>query len=476
MSNRFEKIMDDFSSKYSKVCVDNNQIDAALFEEYGVKRGLRDKNGKGVLSGITNISLIKASDVKDGRTIPCDGQLYYRGYNIFDLTSGFRKDKRFGFEETAYLLLFGELPTKEQLKEFSNILAQNRRLPTNFVRDVIMKAPSKDIMNSLTKSVLTLSSYDDKVTDNSVENVLRQSTMLISVFPMLAVYGYHAYNHYECDDSFYIHRPDDSLSAAENILRMLRPNKEYTDVEAKVLDLALVLHMEHGGGNNSTFTTRVVTSAGSDTYSVIAAALSSLKGPKHGGANIKVVEMIQDLKEHVSDTKDEDEVRAYLHKLVRREAFDRRGLIYGMGHAVYSISDPRAIAFKNFVELLANEKHQKKEFELYSMIERIAPEVIGEECAIYKGVSANVDFYSGFVYNMLGIPQELFTPIFAMARIVGWSAHRMEELINIDKIIRPAYQSIMVPKVYQTLQERSTLKIDTKYRKELQLSMKEGSC
>ncbi len=476
MSNNFEKVMDDFSSRYSKVCVENNQIDASLFEEYGVKRGLRDKNGKGVLSGITNISLIKASDVKDGRTIPCDGQLYYRGYNIFDLTSGFRKDKRFGFEETAYLLLFGELPTKGQLKEFSNILAKNRRLPTNFVRDVIMKAPSKDIMNSLTKSVLTLSSYDDKVTDNSLENVLRQSIMLISVFPMLAVYGYHAYNHYECDDSFYIHRPDDSLSAAENILRMLRPDKKYTDVEAKVLDLALVLHMEHGGGNNSTFTTRVVTSAGSDTYSVIAAALSSLKGPKHGGANIKVVEMIQDLKEHVSDITDEDAVRAYLHKLVKREAFDRRGLIYGMGHAVYSISDPRALAFKNFVELLANEKHQKKEFELYSMIERIAPEVIGEECAIYKGVSANVDFYSGFVYNMLGIPQELFTPIFAMARIVGWSAHRMEELINIDKIIRPAYQSIMVPKVYQTLQERSTLKLDTSYRKELQLSMKEGSC
>ena len=476
MSNNFEKVMDDFSSRYSKVCVENNQIDASLFEEYGVKRGLRDKNGKGVLSGITNISLIKASDVKDGRTIPCDGQLYYRGYNIFDLTSGFRKDKRFGFEETAYLLLFGELPTKGQLKEFSNILAKNRRLPTNFVRDVIMKAPSKDIMNSLTKSVLTLSSYDDKITDNSLENVLRQSIMLISVFPMLAVYGYHAYNHYECDDSFYIHRPDDSLSAAENILRMLRPDKKYTDVEAKVLDLALVLHMEHGGGNNSTFTTRVVTSAGSDTYSVIAAALSSLKGPKHGGANIKVVEMIQDLKEHVSDITDEDAVRAYLHKLVKREAFDRRGLIYGMGHAVYSISDPRALAFKNFVELLANEKHQKKEFELYSMIERIAPEVIGEECAIYKGVSANVDFYSGFVYNMLGIPQELFTPIFAMSRIVGWSAHRMEELINIDKIIRPAYQSIMVPKVYQTLQERSTLKLDTSYRKELQLSMKEGSC
>ena len=331
-------------------------------------------------------------------------------------------------------------------------------------------------MNSLTKSVLTLSSYDDEISDNSLENVMKQCIMLISVFPMLAVYGYHAYNHYECDESFYIHRPSDGLSAAENILRMLRPDKKYTDIEAKVLDLALVLHMEHGGGNNSTFTTRVVTSAGSDTYSVIAAALSSLKGPKHGGANIKVVEMMQDLKEHVPDTSDEEQVRAYLRKLVRREAFDRRGLIYGMGHAVYSISDPRALAFKKFVEMLANEKHQKKEFELYSMVERIAPEIIGEECAIYKGVSANVDFYSGFVYNMLGIPMELFTPIFAMARIVGWSAHRIEELINVDKIIRPAYQSIMVPKVYESLKERSTPKIDTNYLKELQLSMKEESC
>ena len=410
------------------------------------------------------------------RVIPCEGQLFYRGYNIYDLTKGFRQDNRFGFEETAYLLLFGELPAASQLKEFQDVLAKNRRLPTNFVRDVIMKAPSKDIMNSLTKSVLTLASYDDKVTDNSLENVLSQSIMLISVFPMLAVYGYHAYNHYECDESFYIHRPSDELSAAENILRMLRPNKEYTDVEAKVLDLALVLHMEHGGGNNSTFTTRVVTSAGSDTYSVIAAALSSLKGPKHGGANIKVVEMMQDLKANVKDTTDEDEVRAYLKKLVRKEAFDKRGLIYGMGHAVYSISDPRAVAFKQFVEMLANEKHQKKEFELYSMIERMAPEVIGEECAIYKGVSANVDFYSGFVYTMLGIPQELFTPIFAMARIVGWSAHRMEELINVDKIIRPAYKSIMVPKVYESLKERSTPKIDTKAMKELQITMKDESC
>ena len=477
MNDGFEKVMDNFANKYKEVCIENNSIDAKLFDEYGVKRGLRDKNGKGVVSGITNISLIKATDVdENGNVKPCDGQLFYRGYNIYDLTKGFANDKRFGFEETAYLLLFGELPTKDQLTEFKNILAKNRRLPTNFVRDVIMKAPSKDIMNSLTKSVLTLSSYDDKVTDNSLENVLKQCIMLISVFPMLAVYGYHAYNHYECDESFYIHRPDDNLSAAENILRMLRPDKKYTDVEARVLDLALVLHMEHGGGNNSTFTTRVVTSAGSDTYSVIAAALSSLKGPKHGGANIKVVEMMNDLKKNVKDITDEDEVRAYLRKLVRREAFDKRGLIYGMGHAVYSISDPRAVTFKQFVELLANEKHQKKEFELYSMVERIAPEVIGEECAIYKGVSANVEFYSGFVYNMLGIPMELFTPIFAMARIVGWSAHRMEELINVDKIIRPAYQSIMVPKVYESLKDRSTPKIDTNYKKELQLSMKEESC
>ena len=471
-----EQMMEEYAKRYKKICIENNSIDGKLFDEFGVKRGLRDKNGKGVLSGITNISLIKSTEMDGDRVIPCEGQLFYRGYNIYDLTKGFRQDNRFGFEETAYLLLFGELPAASQLKEFQDVLAKNRRLPTNFVRDVIMKAPSKDIMNSLTKSVLTLASYDDKVTDNSLENVLSQSIMLISVFPMLAVYGYHAYNHYECDESFYIHRPSDELSAAENILRMLRPNKEYTDVEAKVLDLALVLHMEHGGGNNSTFTTRVVTSAGSDTYSVIAAALSSLKGPKHGGANIKVVEMMQDLKANVKDTTDEDEVRAYLKKLVRKEAFDKRGLIYGMGHAVYSISDPRAVAFKQFVEMLANEKHQKKEFELYSMIERMAPEVIGEECAIYKGVSANVDFYSGFVYTMLGIPQELFTPIFAMARIVGWSAHRMEELINVDKIIRPAYKSIMVPKVYESLKERSTPKIDTKAMKELQLTMKDESC
>lgn len=454
MQDNFEKMMSDFTQKYKDVCIQNNSIDSSLFAEYGVKRGLRDKNGKGVLSGITNISLIKASDIVDGKVKPCDGQLFYRGYNIYDLTNGMRKDHRFGFEEITYLLLFGNLPTKSELKEFSGILAKNRRLPTNFVRDVIMKAPSQDIMNSLTKSVLTLSSYDDKVSDISLENVLSQCLMLISVFPMLSVYGYHAYNHYERDESFYIHRPDDNLSAAENILRMLRPDKKYTDLEAKVLDMALVLHMEHGGGNNSTFTTRVVTSAGSDTYSVIAAALSSLKGPKHGGANIKVVQMMQDLKEHVDDVTDEEQVRAYLRKLVRKEAFDRRGLIYGMGHAVYSISDPRARAFKQFVELLAEEKNHKQEFELYSMIERIAPEVIGEECAIYKGVSANVDFYSGFVYSMLGIPEELYTPIFAISRISGWSAHRLEEVVNNGKIIRPAYKYVGHHRSYIALDDR----------------------
>ena len=458
-----------------KYCKASGAIDQDLYIEYDVKRGLRDSSGKGVLTGLTEISDVLSYKTDHGVKIPADGKLFFQGYNVKDLIQGNAR-KRFLFEEVTYLLLFGELPTEQQFESFCNILSQLQELSGQFVRDVIMKAPSKDIMNSLTKSVLTLASYDDKVTDNSLENVLSQSIMLISVFPMLAVYGYHAYNHYECDESFYIHRPSDELSVAENILRMLRPNKEYTDVEAKVLDLALVLHMEHGGGNNSTFTTRVVTSAGSDTYSVIAAALSSLKGPKHGGANIKVVEMMQDLKAHVKDTTDEDEVRAYLKKLVRKEAFDKRGLIYGMGHAVYSISDPRAVAFKQFVELLANEKHQKKEFELYSMIERIAPEVIGEECAIYKGVSANVDFYSGFVYTMLGIPHELFTPIFAMARIVGWSAHRMEELINVDKIIRPAYQSIMVPKVYESLKDRSIPKIDTKEREKLQLTMRDESC
>ncbi len=341
------------------------------------------------------------------------------------------------------MLLFGKLPDKSQLKQFRDILASHRTLPTNFTRDVIMKAPSNDIMNSLTRSVLTLASYDKNCSDTSVENVLRQCFSLIGVFPLLAVYGYHAYNHYQNDESMYIHRPSNKLSTAENLLMMLRPDKKYTDLEATVLDIALVLHMEHGGGNNSTFTTRVVTSSGSDTYSVIAAALSSLKGPKHGGANIKVVEMMRDIESNVADWEDEEAVRAYLKKILNREAFDRKGLIYGMGHAVYSLSDPRAQVFKGFVHQLASAKGREKDFALYSMIERMAPEVIAEKARIYKGVSANVDFYSGFVYSMLEIPLEMFTPIFAIARIVGWSAHRIEELINMDKIIRPAYKSVM---------------------------------
>lgn len=436
-----------------KVCEQNNQIPIELFEEYGVKRGLRDKDGNGVLAGISNISRIDAFRMEDGKKLPCDGQLWYRGYNVIELIRGF-EGKRFGFEEVAYLLLFGELPNEEKLKSFSRMLEECRQLPTNFTRDVIMKAPSKDLMNTLTRSVLTLASYDDAIGDQSLHTQLEQCIKLISVFPMLAVYGYHSYNHYICDDSLYIHRPQEGLSAAENILLMLRPDKKYTTLEAQVLDLALVLHMEHGGGNNSTFTTRVVTSSGSDTYSVMAAALSSLKGPKHGGANIKVVEMMADISEHITDWNDEDAVKCYLEKLVDKQSFDKKGLIYGMGHAVYSLSDPRARVFKSFVEKLAKAKEREKDFALYSMVERLAPEVIAEKRHIYKGVSANVDFYSGFVYSMLDIPLELYTPIFAIARIVGWSAHRMEELVNMDKIIRPAYKSIMAEKEYVKLDQR----------------------
>ena len=448
-----EKMLESFSKEYAERCLVTDKITAEMFDANGVLRGLRDKNGNGVVAGLTSISKIEAFRMENGQKIPCDGNLWYRGYNVIDLVKGF-EGKRYGFEEVAYLLLFSELPSGEQLHNFCEALATARHLPTNFTRDVIMKAPSADLMNSLTRSVLTLASYDDDIRDTSLQNVLMQCMKLISEMPMLAVYGYHAYNHYVCDESLYIHRPQPDLSTAENILLMLRPDKKYTELEAQVLDAALVLHMEHGGGNNSTFTTRVVTSAGSDTYSVIAAALSSLKGPKHGGANIKVVEMMADLRKEVSDWEDEEEVKEYLGKLLDKQAFDRKGLIYGMGHAVYSLSDPRARVFKHFVEALAIEKGRHKDFALYSMIERLAPEVIADKRKIYKGVSANVDFYSGFVYSMLDIPLELYTPIFAMARIVGWSAHRIEELVNADKIIRPAYKSIMVERDYVPMDER----------------------
>ena len=440
--------------KLTDICRDNTSLDLSLYAKYDVKRGLRDINGKGVLAGLTQVSNVQATKMVDGKEVPCAGKLSYRGYDIKDLTRGFIQDDRYGFEEVAYLLLFGKLPDKQQLVDFTELLANQRSLPTNFVRDVIMKAPSRDIMNGLSRSVLTLYSYDHNPDDTSLPNVLRQCLNLISVFPLLSVYGYQAYNHYVKGKSLYIHNPKKDLTTAENILRMLRPDKKYTHLEAKILDIALILHMEHGGGNNSTFTTHVVSSSGTDTYSAIAAALGSLKGPKHGGANIKVVSMFNDMKKEVKDWTDEDEVRVYLKKLLHKEAFDRKGLIYGMGHAIYSVSDPRAEVFKAYVETLAREKGRMKDYALYSMVERLAPEVIAEERRIYKGVSANVDFYSGFVYSMLDLPLELYTPMFAVARIVGWSAHRMEELINADKIIRPAYKNVLAPSIYVPLAER----------------------
>ena len=438
----------------TEICKDHSTLDLSLYGKYDVKRGLRDVNGKGVLAGLTQVSNVCATKVVDGKEVPCAGKLSYRGYDIKDLTRGFIEDDRFGFEETTYLLMFGKLPTAQELQDFTKLLANQRSLPTNFVRDVIMKAPSKDIMNALSRSVLTLYCYDKNPDDIALPNVLRQCLNLISVFPLLSVYGYQAYNHYSCGKSLYIHNPKKDLSTAENILRMLRPDKKYSHLEAKILDLALILHMEHGGGNNSTFTTRVVSSSGTDTYSAVAAALGSLKGPKHGGANIKVVSMFNDMKKHIKDFSDEDEIRVYLRKLLHKEAFDKRGLIYGMGHAVYSVSDPRAQVLKGFVEKLAKEKGRMKDYQLYANVEHLAPEVIAQEHRIYKGVSANVDFYSGFVYSMLDLPLELYTPMFAVARIVGWSAHRMEELINVDKIIRPAYKNVLDPSEYVPLSDR----------------------
>lgn len=428
-----------------EICIKNDRISDKLFSEYGVNRGLRDENGKGVLTGLTRISKIVSFKNVDGKRLPCDGELWYRGYPVNSLIDSLEKEE-FGFEKIAYLLLFGELPSPSEQSEFTEQLGWCRNLPTNFTRDVIMKAPSKDIMNTMTRSILTLASYDEQVNAGGIDNNIRQCMQLISVFPMLAVYGFHADNHYNNDGSMYIHRPDPKLSTAENFLKMLRPDEQYSWLEAKVLDTALILHMEHGGGNNSTFTTRVVTSSGSDTYSAMAAAMSSLKGPKHGGANIKVMEMMQDIRSHVKDINDEDEIRAYLEKIIDGEAFDGKGLIYGMGHAVYSISDPRERILKSYVERLAAAKHKEKDMMLYHIIENLAPEIIAEKRHIYKGVSPNVDFYSGFVYEMLGIPIELYTPLFAIARIVGWSAHRLEELVGTGKIIRPAYMSVMEEK------------------------------
>ena len=445
MAKREEQLAN-YAAQKKALCVENDTISDSLFQEYGVNRGLRDINGKGVLTGLTNISkIVSFKEDENGKTVPCDGELWYRGYNVKTLINSIGKDE-FGFEDATYLLLFGELPDKQELKEFCQVLGESRTLPTTFTRDVIMKAPSKDIMNSMTRSILTLAAYDPDTSVQTIENNIRQSIQLIANFPMLAVYGYHAYNHYENDKSMYIHRPDPSLSTAENFLRMLRADKKYTKLEAQVLDVALMLHMEHGGGNNSTFTTRVVTSAGTDTYSAIAAAMSSLKGPKHGGANIKVMEMMNDIRTNVKDWADRDEVRAYLARMLDGEVFDHKGLIYGMGHAVYSLSDPRERIFKSYVEHLAVAKERQKDMLLYNTIEELAPELIAEKRHIFKGVSPNVDFYSGFVYEMLGIPVELYTPLFAIARITGWSAHRLEEIVGMNKIIRPAYKSVMIEK------------------------------
>lgn len=440
-------------------CFANSNIDPSLYGKHDVKRGLRDVNGKGVLTGLTEISDVCAfKELENGDRMPIDGQLYYRGYNVEEIVDGFIRDDRFGFEEVTYLLLFGQLPNEQQLDEFKSLLAYYRSLPMSFVRDIIMKSPSKDIMNALSRSVLTLYSYDRDPDNTSLPNVLRQCLQLISLFPVLSVYSYQAYGYFHDNKSLYIHNPQSELSTAENILYMLRPDSKYTKLEAKLLDMALVLHAEHGGGNNSTFTTHVVTSSGTDTYSAISAALGSLKGPKHGGANVKVVRMFEDIKAHVKDYYDDEEIEAYVMKILHKEAFDNSGLVYGIGHAIYSVSDPRARVFKKFVERLSSEKGREDEFHLYNSVARIAAEKIAKERRIYKGVSANVDFYSGFVYTMLDLPQELFTPLFAIARISGWSAHRIEELINSSKIIRPAYMNVQDRRSYVNLAERTEQK------------------
>jgi len=439
------ELMKEYVEQKELICRKNDYIEENLYNEYGVNRGLRDVNGNGVLTGLTNISKITSFEMIDGKKVPCDGQLWYRGYKVEDLINSLGEEE-FGFEKYAYLILMGELPDEEDLAIFKKILSKGRILPRNFTRDVIMKAPTEDVMNSMTRSILTLASYDPEAKDTSVSNSLRQCIKLISEFPLLAVYGYNAYNHYVKNDSMFIHRPDPKLSTAENLLRLLRPDKKYTKVEAKVLDTALILHMEHGGGNNSTFTTRVVTSSGSDTYSTMAAAMCSLKGPKHGGANIKVMNMMEDIKKNVKDYSDKEELENYLIQILDKKTFDKKGLIYGMGHAIYSVSDPRERVFKEYVEKLAVAKGKEKDMELYNNVEEIATQLIAKKRRIFKGVSPNVDFYSGFVYEMLGIPMELYTAIFAVARIVGWSAHRIEELICMDKIIRPAYMSVMKEK------------------------------
>ena len=434
-------------------CLESASMDLNLYLEYDVKRGLRESSGKGVLTGLTEISDVTGFAVRGGKKYPIDGELYYQGYNVKDIVNGL-KGKRFSFEEITYLLLFGELPNRQQMDEFIELLALYRELPSNFVRDVIMKAPSANIMNGMQKSVLTLFSYDKDPDDTSVLNVLRQSLTLIATMPLIAVYGYQAYQHYYNDKSLIIRYPKPELSAAENILRMLREDGQYTPLEARVLDTALVIHAEHGGGNNSTFTTHVVTSTGTDTYSAVAASLGSLKGPKHGGANLKVQDMFADIKANVSNWEDREAVKSYLEKIARKEAFDRSGLIYGMGHAIYTLSDPRGVILKEYAQNLSKEKGREDEFALYETVEKIASDMLTSQKRLSKPICFNVDFYSGLVYSLLGIPEQLYTPIFAISRISGWCAHRIEELVNDSKLIRPAYKYVGHHRPYLKMEER----------------------
>ena len=423
------------------VLLNNHRIDPNLYLEYDVKRGLRDAAGKGVLTGLTEISDVVAYDLVNGRRIPAEGSLYYQGINIKDLVAGL-EGRRFGFEETIYLLMFGKLPTPQQLEEFVDFMFHLESLSGRFVRDVVMKASSENIMNAMQRCILSLYTYDPDAEDISTRNVLRQCMELIAKLPLITVYSYHSYRHFRKDDTLLIRNPQKGLSMAENILLMLRADGKYTELEAKVLDIALILHAEHGGGNNSSFTTHVVTSSGTDTYSSIAASIGSLKGPRHGGANLKAQNMFDNIKENVKDWTNEEELEVYLKKILNKQAFDKAGLIYGMGHAVYTLSDPREQVLKKFARDLAEEKGMMEEFRLYERVEEIAGRLIMEQRRLFKNVCANVDFYSGFVYSMLGIPQELFTPLFAIARIPGWCAHRMEELVNGNKIIRPAYKYV----------------------------------
>jgi citrate synthase len=431
-----------------------SRIDPALYEKYSVKRGLRNEDGTGVLVGLTEVGEVFSYIMDDADRVPVEGRLFYRGMGVADIVNGFYQDKRFGFEETVYLLLFGELPTQEQLDQFEDLIRANRNLPVGFTEDMILKAPSPDIMNKLARTVLALYAYDPMADDISIENVLRQSIELIARFPVLISYAYMAKRHYVDNESLFLHSPQPHYNTAQNILHMIRPDGQFTDLEARILDLALVLHAEHGGGNNSTFVTKAVTSSGSDTYSVIAAAIGSLKGPQHGGASGKAYDMMQDLKNNVKNWRNEMEIAEYLTKILKKEAYDKRGLIYGIGHAVYTLSDPRTKLLRDYARALAYEAGKEEEYELYTLTERMAPEVFRNVKKNDKIVCANVDFYSGFIYNMLGIPPELYTPIFAVARIAGWSAHRIEELVSGGRIMRPAYKCVQKRRKYVGMSDR----------------------